>query len=352
MNQPFKRPNRNSDGKITSYSWTIRYQLNGKEKWESLGKVGVITKTMAQKMLHERLRQVAMGLSDEITNRIPTLAEYKDEYIRYKREVKKNRSCDRDELSLKHLIRILGDVKLNTITSKDIKSYQFKRINEGVANATINRELSCLKNLFNEAKRDRKFFGDNPVSLVKQLDENNEKDRILSHEEELLLLNECNDHLTPIVITALNTGMRKMEILSLKWENVDLDNKLITILATNSKSKRTKYIPVNSTLKSELLRQRLKTGFQDYVFPTPEGENYKKADSLKSFKRACERAGLQGVTFHTLRHTFGTRGVEATGNIVAVSKILGHADLKTTMRYVHVDKTLYDTVENISNLNL
>lgn len=350
MGKPFKRTTKNKDGK-NSESWYIRYRINGKEKWESVGKVGVVTKTFAQQVLNERLRQIRMGQEDHILNDVPTLSNYKGEYIKYKRDVKKNRSWQRDILSLKHLEKYLGNSKLSSITSKQIKDYQSSRIEEGAANATINRELSCLKNLINEAKRDRKFFGDNPVSLVKQLEENNEKDRILSREEETLLLDECNEHLRSIVITALNTGMRKMEILSLKWENVDLENKLITILSTNSKSKQTKYIPINSSLRSELVKQRLKTGFNKYVFTTQLGENYKKADSLNSFKRACLRAGLKNVTFHTLRHTFGTRGVEATGNVVAVSKILGHADLKTTMRYVHVDKVLFDTVESISNTN-
>jgi len=348
MAKPFKRKIKSKNG-ITNQYWYIRYPLNSKEKWESIGKVGVVTKTYAQQVLNERIRQIRMGQEDQILNEVPTLSNYKDEYIRYKRDVKKNRSWERDVLSLKHLIKYLGDSKLSSITSKQIKDYQASRIDEGAASATVNRELSCLKNLFNEAKRDRKFFGDNPVSLVKQLEENNEKTRVLSRGEEVLLLEQCNEHLRPIVITALNTGMRKMEILSLKWENVDLENKLITILSTNSKSKRTKYIPINTSLKSELLRQRLKTGFNKYVFLTPLGENYKKADSLNSFKRACGRAGLNDVTFHTLRHTFGTRGVEATGNVVAVSKILGHADLKTTMRYVHVDKALYEVAELVGS---
>ena len=136
-----------------------------------------------------------------------------------------------------------------------------------------------------------------------------------------------------------------------QWTNLNLNNKLITIDATNSKSKRIKHIPVCNELAFELKKQKLVTGYQDYVFLTPMGENYKRTDSLNSFKRACKRANLKDVTFHTLRHTFGSRGVEATGNIVAVGKILGHADLKTTMRYVHIDKSLRDTVNKISEFS-
>ncbi|NIQ15714.1 MAG: tyrosine-type recombinase/integrase, partial [Candidatus Dadabacteria bacterium] len=74
----------------------------------------------------------------------------------------------------------------------------------------------------------------------------------------------------------------------------------------------------------------------------------KRKDSLNSFKRVCKKTGINGVTFHTLRHTFGTRALEASGNIVTVNKILGHRSLQTTMRYVHIDKALYETVEKIN----
>ncbi len=331
--------------------WYIRYTVNKKQKWESIGKAGEVTKSVAQAQLAERKKQIRLGTYGIMTTEIPTLFEYKDEYLAYKRDTLKNRSWTRDRLSLKHLNYSFGNYKLSEIKSGKIKDYQTKRINDGVRPATVNRELSCLKHLFNEAKRSNKFFGDNPVSSIKFLDENNEKTRVLSIEEENSLIQNCPDHIKLIVKSAIYTGMRKMEILSLRWSNVDIENKLITIEATNSKSKRIKYIPLSDHLVLELKKQKLITGFQEYVFLTPTSENYKRSDSLNSFVRACKKANLKDVTFHTLRHTFGSRGVEATGNIVAVGKILGHADLKTTMRYVHIDKSLRDIVNKISEFS-
>lgn len=344
----FKRWIENKKGK-TAY-WYIRYTVNKKLKWESVGKVGEVTKAVAQTHLEERKKQIRLCTYGMMTTEIPTLSGYKDEYLVYKRDILKNRSWKRDRLSLSHLNEYFGDMKLSEINTGQIKNYQSKRISDGVKPATVNRELSCLKNLFNEAKRSNKFFGDNPVSSIKYLDENNEKTRVLSLDEENLLINHCPDHIRPIVRTAIYTGMRKMELLSLKWSNVDLDNQLITVEATNSKSKKIKYIPLSDELSLELKKQKLITGFQDYVFLTPSGGNYKGSDCMNSFVRACKNANLNDVTFHTLRHTFGSRGVETTGNIVAVGKILGHADLKTTMRYVHIDKSLRDTVNKISEL--
>ncbi len=111
--------------------------------------------------------------------------------------------------------------------------------------------------------------------------------------------------------------MRKSEIISLRWPNVDLENNIITIAATNSKSKRIKRIPTNS----------LRT----------------------CFELARKKSKVEDLRFHDLRHTAPTRMVEAGGNIIAVSKILGHADLRTTMRYAHPDNSLKETVEKLGN---
>lgn len=140
--------------------------------------------------------------------------------------------------------------------------------------------------------------------------------------------------------------MRKSEILSLKWSSVDLGSDIITLEHTNTKSKKFRRIPINSTLRKLLLEQRLKAAPSDYVFLSSKGEPYKKEDSLRQpFLGALRRAGIEGLRFHDLRHTAATRMIESGASIVAVSKILGHADLKTTMRYAHPEDSLKEAVE-------
>jgi len=336
-------------GKKVSYLY-IRYALNGKLKKEAVGKVGEVTKAVAQELLHQRKRQIRLGQLDMIGARIPTLKEFSVEYLAYVRDIVGKRSWKRDEQAISHLIRSFGGYKLSEIESNVIIDYQGKRLIEGLKPATINRELAVLKHLFNVAKQRQKFFGDNPVSKVNFLQENNQIERILSIEEEKRLMNSSPSHISPIIVTALNTGMRKSEILTLKWSNVDLENNLIIIEANNSKSKRKKIIPINTELKSLFLNQKLKTASSEYVFLTPKGEPYKREDSLKySFKRACKTAGIEGLRFHDLRHTFASRGVESGCPLVAISKILGHSNIQTTMRYAHPDESLRDTVEKIGN---
>ena len=105
-------------------------------------------------------------------------------------------------------------------------------------------------------------------------------------------------------------------------------------------------IPVNIILRKLLLEQKLKSGCSEYVFLNSNGNPYKRHDSLKqSYVRACKCAGINGLRFHDLRHTAATRMVEGGANIVAVSRILGHADLKTTMRYAHLEDSLKEAVE-------
>ncbi len=182
--------------------------------------------------------------------------------------------------------------------------------------------------------------------------EHNQIERILTKDEEVRLLASSPPALQAILLCALHTGMRKNEILSLKWDNVDLTKKLITLEHTNTKSKKMRRIPINSTLRKILLEQKLKVGSSDFIFLSTKGSPYRRHDSLKqAYSGACRRAKIKGLRFHDLRHTAATRMIESGASIVAVSRILGHADLKTTMRYAHPEDTLKDAVEALATYN-
>jgi len=142
---------------------------------------------------------------------------------------------------------------------------------------------------------------------------------------------------------ALNTGMRRGEILSLLWSDIDFDTNMITIDQTNTKSKKQRRIPINSVLRTMLIELKLKSRDSEYVFIDNEGGQIKSIRS--AFDAATKRAGLKGLRFHDLRHTAATRMVESGANIVAISKILGHSDIKTTMRYAHPEESLKEALE-------
>ncbi|MDA2920700.1 site-specific integrase [Desulfobacterota bacterium AH_259_B03_O07] len=217
--------------------------------------------------------------------------------------------------------------------------------------SSINRELSTLRHIINYAKRNKKFYGENPVTVSGLMTEDNQRDRILTPDEETRLMDHSAPHLKPILVTALNTGMRKGEILSLKWDCVDFDNNLFIINAPNNKRKKVKRIPINSYLKKVLLELKLKNqAISEFVFL---GDDNKPVKDIKTaFNNACRRTNIKGLRFHDLRHTAGTRMLESDVNIVAISEVLGHSSIDITKkRYLHPDNLLRHAVEKLAVFN-
>ena len=109
-------------------------------------------------------------------------------------------------------------------------------------------------------------------------------------------------------------------------------------------------MPINSILRKLLLELRLKSAGCEYVFLNSQGTPYTRHDSLnRVFKHALEKAGIRDLRFHDLRHTAGTRLGEMNITVQVISKILGHSDIRTTMRYVHPEDSLRDAVEKLAN---
>jgi len=331
-------------------SWVGEYRDRGKIKRRALGNKRIITKTMAREMVKKIEQRLKLGQYDMVDAEIPNLKDFGKEYIKHVRYTIKRKSWNRYEYSLNYLNKMYGDRKLAEITPKDIDDFKEARLKYAKP-ATVNRELSTLRQIFNLAKRWGRFFGQNPVSMSGLLPENNMKERILTAEQEETLLSHSNPYLRPIIITALQTGMRKSEIITLKWSNVDLANGVITIEQTNTKNKKTRRIPVNFCMRTVFRQQKLRSGGSDFVFLSHAGLPYKKHDSLKgAFVRACKKAGLNDLRFHDLRHTCATRMIERGASIVAVSKILGHSDIKMTMRYSHPENSVKEAVELLSDV--
>lgn len=201
------------------------------------------------------------------------------------------------------------------------------------SNATINRYCSLLSKMFNLLIADEKLEK-NPCHFSSKLRENNVKIRYLTEDEQTRMFKQLNKleflKLKPIIICALYTGMRKGEILNLKWSQVDLRNGYIDIL--KSKSGKERKIPIADKLKNEL--QNMGKNGEEYVFTNPDTlKPY--TDIKKSFASLMKMSEITNFRFHDIRHTVATRLVESGTDLLIVQEILGHAKIETTMRYAH-----------------
>ena len=164
------------------------------------------------------------------------------------------------------------------------------------------------------------------------LPENNRRLRFLAIEECQTLINCCPPHLKPIVQVALHTGMRKSEILNLRWEQVDLVHRFVLLDMTKNGERRE--IPIDTTLWN-MLNEMPHSIESNYVFTgLKTGVPYKSVK--KSFCAALKKAGISNFRFHDLRHTFASHLVMAGVDLTSVKELLGHTSLTMTLRYAHL----------------
>ena len=268
-------------------------------------------------------------------------ADLVEEYRRWagkQRSYKGSKSYVITELS-----EVFGNLPLRSFNTMVVEQYQSEKIGKGYKPATVNRYLSTLKHMFTKAVDWEMVEEDTlkRVRKVKLLAENNSRLRYLSPEECQKLIGASDKHLRPILITALNTGMRKGEILSLRWEeNIDLKHGFILLQKTKNGEKRE--IPINDALDATLrgMTRRLNVPYVFYGPNTRRGEGETKwapfKDVKRSFQSACRKAGIKDFHFHDLRHTFASQLVMNGIDIVTVKELLGHKSLKMTLRYAHL----------------
>ena len=201
--------------------------------------------------------------------------------------------------------------------------------------ATVNRELGVLKRLINRAI-EWNMARVNPVRRVRFLSEPKGRLRFLLREESKRLLECCPRHLYPVVITALETGMRRGEIFTIQWENVDLKNRDIFI--PHTKNGHSRHVPISDRLAAVMAKLPRRIG-SDYLFAGERkiGKPGKPFNDMRtSFDNACKKAGIENFRFHDLRHTAASYMVMAGVPLKTVGEILGHKSMAMTERYAHL----------------
>lgn len=322
-----------------------RFQLNG-ERHHKLcaGATSIKEAEKIENAFKYKLQQIQNGVLPKEEKNVP-FSQLKKLYKAYSET--NNRNYSNNLYYIKIIMNYFGeDTIVQKILPKNIEMFkEWLRIERNLKNSSINRYLEIMSKMFNLGI-DNGLISQNPISKVKKLLEDNHKIRFLTADEEKRLYNALPKHLIPIVTTALQTGMRKGEILNLQWSNIDFDYGFIELLQT--KSGKARKIPISDKLLKVLENQDKSS---EYVFINPETKQ-PYVDIKKSFNSAMEKAKINNFRFHDLRHTVATRLVEKGIDLLVVMDILGHSKIETTMRYAHpIPKRKSEAISVLNSYN-
>ncbi len=323
----------------------------------SSGKRKPVTKAVSTKKadaeLFEGRSRVGRAEGNRIPDGNPTMDQAFDLFINFlEMEVLEGRIAEGTKVYYEkrvnnHLRPWLKKLKLTDfVTKAEALADQHKRKRIGVVSAgTLNRELATLKRFCSFAKR-KKLLPVNPLMGYELLTENNQRDRVLSQVEIERLLKECKSGRLKLAVTiALETGLRREGVLTLKWKEIDWTRNEIRKVVKHHRRRGEKRveIPLTPMLREALLDWKKKQkveGIEGYVITSPKKPStHMLITSDFGFQSACIRAGIEDFTFHDLRHCFATYFLRRTKNLHALAEILGHSpqeEYRMSRRYAHI----------------
>lgn len=363
-----------ASGKITYY---LYYRHDGKQANIKLGVDGQITPAIARDLAKEKAGEVAKGTDvqevkkqvkqakkKEALSTLSKFIETKFEPWLFSQNPKTAKArADVLKTSFAHLM----DYQLSDIKPHLIEQWRIERKAKGNKNASINRQVTNLKSCLSRAV-EWEVIEKHELHKVKPLPEDNSKVRYLSKDEEARLRSAMRerderikqerdngnqhrternydllpslrdktfaDHLEPIVLLAMNTGMRRGEILSLRWDDISFETKTLTVQFANAKSGKTRHIPLNGEAYRTLQSWQADTDSHGIVFKGSTGKAM--TDIGKAWDKLLADAGISNFRFHDLRHHFASKLVMASVDLNTVRELLGHGDLAMTLRYAHL----------------
>jgi len=283
---------------------------------------------------------------------IPNFKEFSDKWfeVYVKNNNKYSEVLNKESLLRAHLNPFFGQKQLDKISNLDIESYKAKKMQSGQSNKSVNNHLIVLNKCFNTAQE----WGIIKVTpKIKLLKVQPQKFDFLSSEECQSLLDNCDGMLKEMVLFALKTGLRFGELIALEWSDIDFKNNLVTVQKSiarghlgSPKSNKIRYVPLLEDVKDTISSRYKKHGT---VFDK-ENKPLGPVLCLNWLHRACKRAGLRRIGWHTLRHTFASHLAQNGVSVVLIKELLGHADIKTTMRYSHLTpQAIRGAVETLAN---
>jgi integrase len=333
-------------GKNGTY-W-FRFRFGGRFIHES---ARTTSKTLAREAERERRRELVLTWN-KITRRTlpPTFDRAADNWFQEVKSHLADRTEAIYEVALRcHLKPALGALLLCDIDASRIASYQARRKAEKASARTLNKELQVLRQILKRHKLWANLQGD-----VRFEREHSDIGKALTVEQEKKLLAACvsNALLNAVVTLALNTALRKNEIRTLRWSQIDFEKRTVTVGRAKTQAGTGRLIPLNQPAFDALAKwagRLVQSKAEDYVFPAceaagierkhPDMERIDPSQPIKSWRSAwraaLKRAGLQ-VRFHDLRHTCITKLAEGQASEQTLMAIAGHVSRKMLEHYSHI----------------
>jgi integrase len=337
----------------------------GRNKSQALGTNGVMTLEGARVAARQMLGEVAEhgapldALAEAGAGKATTFGDFLSK--RYGPHIEAtNKAGKETAAALKAQFSFLDDKLLAAISRADFDDFKAKRLNAGISPATVNRDMDRLKAALSQAV-EWKLLTVNPMLGIKRITRGIEdRVRYLSTTEDkafrkaleareaaakvrrtsgnawraargraaLKTVSGYSDHLMPMALVAVNTGLRRGELTQLTWADIDLHAKRLTVRAGYAKSGKARHVPLNSEATAVLKKYR-----KDH-FGT--GQLFAVASVTKSWRTLMADAKIEDFRFHDLRHTFASRLVMAGVDLNTVRELMGHGDIKMTLRYAHL----------------
>ncbi len=364
------------DSKLTGFilrvlpSGTMVYRCEyARGKRITLGKASVLTAAQARDRAKEILADVVKGHNPiSKRNKAYTLKEFiEKEYAPWRRANRKR--ADEDIYRVKARFEAeFGREYLAAISPLLLDRWRSKRVTAGIKPITVNRDIAILKALLSKAE-EWGIITANPLAKFKPAPVDSvAKVRYLSRDEEtrlkrVLIARDENlkaarvrgnkwkkdrgydllpdlyqfasaDHMTPMVLLSLNTGLRRGEIFNLRWKNVNFDRAMLTVVGDTAKSGKTRHLPLNAIAFQILKDWRAQSLQAELVFSSQNGNPFDNVK--KAWASILEDAEIQSFRWHDMRHHFASKLVMAGVDLNTVRELLGHADIKMTLRYAHL----------------
>lgn len=351
-------------------TYLVRYRLsNGKQTRAVIGSHKEFTPAQARDKATEIRRAVKNGVDptkkEEPAVNHTFLSFLNDEYSPWAEAHRKD-----GKATIKRLNACFAEfsaLPLTEISASIVEKWRTERLNNGKQPSTCNRDLTALKALLSKAV-EWEYLDNHPLAKVKPSKvDGHAKVRFLSKEEECCLMQALDDreekarteratanawrkergyplfpdlnavafidHLKPMILVSLNTGVRWGELISLTWDAVDMDQALLTVKGDTAKSGKTRHIPLNATAMDALKGWKEQSS-GELVFPGRDGNMLDNVN--RSWSALLKASKIENFRWHDMRHSFASWLVMAGVDLNTVRELLGHSDLKMTLRYAHL----------------